>query len=88
MNLLPENLIHLLESNQPEELMNALNVITGLGLDDHRTLINFGVILKLATALNNVQQQARLEHASFLVQMAEAIRNLKWPFNFNVIDSF
>jgi hypothetical protein len=60
MNLSHENLIHILESNQPEESMNALNVITGLGLDDHRTLINFGVILKLATALNNVQQQARL----------------------------
>jgi hypothetical protein len=88
MDLSSKNLIHQLESNQPKELLNALNMITGLRLDGHRTLIDLGVLPKLATALNNVQQQARLEHASLLVQMAKVICSLVWPFNFDLIGPF
>jgi hypothetical protein len=77
-----------LESNQPKELLNALNVIPGLHLHDHRTLINLGVLSKLAVALNDVQQQAGPEHASLPVQMVKAIGSLVWPFNFDLIGPF
>ncbi|KAC7450583.1 hypothetical protein FH972_027255 [Carpinus fangiana] len=83
-----ENLIHQLESSQPKELLNALNVIVGLCLPDHCTLINLGVLPKLAAALNDVQQQAGPEHVGILVQMAKAIGSLVWAFNFDLIGPF
>jgi hypothetical protein len=88
MDLSLENLIHQLESNQPKNLLNALNMITGLRLKGHRMLIDHGVTSKLAVALNNVQQHAHLKHASILVQMAKAICSLVWPFIFDLISPF